>query len=87
MGNKVRFTEGRVQAFTCARGKKYGIHLDTETDGLGVRVTENGARSYVFEKRVNKRSMRLTIGECRPLATEESPTAGARAYRDGGARR
>ncbi len=63
MGNRVRFTEGRVQSLSCPAGKKYGIHLDTETDGLGVRVTENGARSYVFEKRVNKRSMRVTIGD------------------------
>src|SRR5579859_2752304 len=63
MGSKVRFTEGRVQAFTCAPGTQYSIHLDSEVPGLGVRVTGSGARSYIFEKRVNKRSMRVTIGD------------------------
>jgi DNA mismatch endonuclease (patch repair protein) len=59
MANKVRFTEGRVQSLACPPGRKYDIHLDTQTPGLGVRVTESGARSYVFEKR----SMRITVGD------------------------
>jgi integrase len=63
MASKVRFTEGRVQALNCPPGKRYAIHLDTETPGLGVRITENGARSYVFEKRVHGVTMRVTIGD------------------------
>jgi integrase len=78
MGTKVRFTEGRLQRFACPAGKQYGIHLDAETPGLGVRVTENAARSYIFEARVHGKTVRVTIGDVRswPLAKARAEARG-----------
>nr|WP_298718769.1 integrase family protein [uncultured Steroidobacter sp.] len=62
MADRVQFTEGRVKAFK-RPSKSYVIHWDAKTPGLGLRVTANGARSYVFEKRVHRRTVRTTIGD------------------------
>ncbi len=37
-------------------------HWDTHTSGLGLRVTEKGAKSWVVMYRVNGRQRRLTLG-------------------------
>ncbi|HEX4050505.1 MAG TPA: integrase family protein [Steroidobacteraceae bacterium] len=58
----VTFTEERVRRFACPGGKHYELHWDKRQSGLGVRVTANGARSYVFEKRVHRKTRRVTIG-------------------------
>jgi integrase len=63
--SKVAFTEPRVQRFECAEGKKYTLHWDEDTPGMGLRVTNTGARSYVFEKRVHGHTRRVTIGDPR----------------------
>lgn len=70
MGSKVKFTEGRVQGFECAAGERQALWWDAATPHLGVRVTEAGARSYVYQGRVHRESFRLTIGDVRswPLA-------------------
>jgi hypothetical protein len=52
---KVRFTEGRMRKLTCPRPKEM-IYRDTETPGLGLRVTVNGPRNY-YERRVQGRTM------------------------------
>lgn len=59
------FTEPQVRALTCPADKKYGLYWDASTPGLGVRVTEKGAKSYVFEKRVHGGTVRVTIGDTR----------------------
>lgn len=56
------FTQKRVQAFACPAEKAYVIYWDEEVPGLGLRVTANGARAYIFEKRVHGQSVRVTIG-------------------------
>ncbi|MGH8320996.1 MAG: tyrosine-type recombinase/integrase, partial [Gammaproteobacteria bacterium] len=40
----------------------YAIYRDDEMPGLAVRITQSGAISFIFEKRINGRSRRLTIG-------------------------
>jgi integrase len=65
---RFKFTEPRVENFAYSPGKrtkcKYVIAWDTETPGLGLRVTEAGARRYIFDKRIKHgRSVRMTIGD------------------------
>lgn len=56
------FTEGRIRKFH-APADGYALYRDAAQEGLAVRVTANGARSYVFEKRVKGgNTMRSTIG-------------------------
>lgn len=61
--NAVTFTESRVQRFNCPARTDYALHWDAKQAGLGVRVTANGARSYVFEKRLHGKTLRVTIGK------------------------
>lgn len=75
--SKLAFTEVRVKGLTCpatriaTRGLlkghpvpvDYAMFWDESTRGLGLRVTASGARSYIFEKRVHGRTVRVTIGD------------------------
>lgn len=47
------------------KGQK--LHWDSgkgSVSGFGVRVTANGAKSYIVQGRVNGKSVRYTIGPC-----------------------
>jgi len=57
----ITFTEGRVERFA-RPATGYTLNWDAKQSGLGVRVTANGARSYVFERRLHGRTVRVTIG-------------------------
>ena len=45
--------------------QEQSICWDGKTPGLGLRVTANGAKSYIFESRLHGRTVRLTIGDIR----------------------
>ena len=60
---KIKFTAGRIADFKCADGKQQAFIWSAEDKGLGVRVTVNGAKSYIFQSKVNGQSIRVTIGD------------------------
>jgi len=62
---KVNFTAERVATFQCEAGKQQSIMWDAKTPGLGLRVTAAGARSYIFETRLEGKTIRITIGDVR----------------------
>ena len=62
---KVNFTADRVAAFQCEADKQQSIMWDAKTPGLGLRVTAAGARSYIFETRLEGKTIRITIGDVR----------------------
>jgi hypothetical protein len=47
--NRQNFTADRVARFRCEPGKQQTLFWDRKTPGLGLRVTANGAKSYIFE--------------------------------------
>ena len=59
---KVKFTAGRVAGFKCELGKNQSFFWCDTVPGLAVRVTSNGAKSYIFQAKVNGKTMRSTIG-------------------------
>lgn len=61
-GREGNFTTGRVADFHCPPGKQQAIFWDGKQPGLGLRVTANGARAYVFQGWLHGRSVRVTIG-------------------------
>ena len=65
MGSRANFTAGRVSSFECQPGRQQTIFWDGKTPGLGLRATASGARSYIFETRLNGKTLRLTIGDLR----------------------
>jgi integrase len=62
------FTAERVARFRCEPGKHQTLFWDRKTPGLGLRVTANGAKSYIFEARLQGRTLRWTIGDVRTWA-------------------
>ena len=76
MGKRLQrdnFTTGRVAAFTCPPDKQQALYWDGKQPGLGLRVTGNGARAYIFESRLKGRTVRVTIGspDVWPLESDE----------------
>lgn len=62
MAKRENFTAGRVADFACPAGKQQAIYWDGKQPGLGLRVTANDARAYIFESRCQGRTVRVTIG-------------------------
>lgn len=62
---KLNFTAERVNGFKCEAGKQQSILWDAKTPGLGLRATSSGAKSYIFESRLNGKTLRTTIGDVR----------------------
>jgi integrase len=59
---KMNFTADRIAGFICQPGKLQDFYWDAKTPGLGVRVTAQGIKSFIFETRLNGRTLRITIG-------------------------
>ena len=59
---KVNFAAARIARFECPEGKGQAFLWDASAPGLGLRVTANGARSYVFQSEFQGRTLRMTIG-------------------------
>jgi integrase len=51
-----------VSSFQCAPKKRQSLFWDAKTPGLGLRVTNTGNKSYIFETKLHGKTLRLTIG-------------------------
>jgi integrase len=58
-------TAGRIAALSCPQGKGQAFLRDTKAPGLRVRVTASGAKSFVFEGKLRRQTIRLTVGDAR----------------------
>ena len=63
-------TAGIIDALICPEGKTQAFLRDAKSPGLRVRVTAPGSKSYVFERKLNKRTVRKTIGDIRDWSIE-----------------
>ncbi|QZA78188.1 integrase family protein [Deefgea tanakiae] len=70
--SKKNFTAPRVLAFECEEGKAQSFFWDADTDGLGVRVTASGAKSYIHQAKLDGKSIRTTIGDTRAWALDDA---------------
>lgn len=59
---KVKFTAGRIDGYKCEDGKNQSFMWDAAAPGLGLRATANGAKSYMFQAKLNGKAIRVTIG-------------------------
>ena len=62
---RANLTANRLALAKCEAGKQQTFFWDGKTPGLGLRVTAGGAKSFIFESRLNSRTVRLTIGDTR----------------------
>lgn len=65
-------TAGLIDALVCPSGKTQAFLRDLKAPGLRVRVTAAGSKSYVFEGKLNRRTIRRTIGDVRAWPIEEA---------------
>ncbi|MBT9492295.1 MAG: integrase family protein [Paucibacter sp.] len=63
-------TAGAIDRLTCPSGKEQAFLRDSKAPGLRVRVTVLGAKSYVFEAKLNRQTIRRTIGDVRAWSIE-----------------
>jgi integrase len=56
------FTRSRVDAATCPDGKEQAFFWDTRQPGLGLRVASGGRRTFIFEAKLGRQTIRMTIG-------------------------
>ena len=63
---------GLIDALVCPPGKVQAFLRDKKTPGLRVRVTAAGAKSYVFEGKLNRQTIRQTIGDVRAWTIERA---------------
>lgn len=75
---KVNFTAGRVTTFQCEPGKRQSLLWDARTPGLGVRASDGGSKSYIFEARLNGKTLRITIGDVRTWTVSKAQVEATR---------
>lgn len=70
---RVNLTAGVIDRLTCRTDVKAQAFLrDSETPGLRVRVTNTGTKSFVFEAKLNRQTIRRTIGDVRAWSIEQA---------------
>jgi hypothetical protein len=60
--SKLSFTALRIKDATCPKDKYQTFIWDSDAKGLGLRITNSGAKSYVYQGKLNGKTIRLTIG-------------------------
>jgi len=69
----IELTAGAIERLTCRTDTKAQAFLrDTKVPGLRVRVTNTGAKSFVFEAKLNRQTIRRTIGDVRVWSIEKA---------------
>jgi integrase len=58
-------TAGLIERLRCPVAKSQAFLRDTKAPALRVRVTAAGAKSFVFEAKLNRQTVRRTIGDVR----------------------
>jgi integrase len=75
LSDRVNLTAGSIERLTCPIGKQQAFMRDSEAPGLRVRVTSAGAKSFVFEAKLN---IRRTIGDVKVWSIEQARTEARR---------
>ncbi len=80
------FTGRTVSDFKCEPGKQQSLFWDARSPGLGLRVTANGKKSYIFETRLHGKTLRITIGDVLswPLAKAQEEASRLKVLTDQG---
>ena len=66
-----RLTPDRIRRFSCPEGTKQAFLWDTVAPRLAVRATA-GAKAFVFEAKLNRQTIRRTIGDVRAWNIDEA---------------
>ena len=78
LADRVNLTAGAIERLTCPAGKQQAFMRDSEAPGLRVRITSAGAKSFVFEAKLNRQTIRRTIGDVKVWSIEQARTEARR---------
>ena len=78
LADRVNLTAGAIERLTCPAGKQQAFMRDSEAPGLRVRVTAAGAKSFVYEAKLNRQTIRRTIGDVKLWSIEQARTEARR---------
>ncbi|MEY4752579.1 MAG: hypothetical protein RJA44_254, partial [Pseudomonadota bacterium] len=78
LAERVNLTAGTIERLICPEGKQQAFLRDREVPGLRVRVTAAGAKSYVFEAKLNRQTIRRTLGDVKAWSIEQARTEARR---------
>ena len=78
LAERVNLTAGAIERLTCPSGKQQAFMRDSEAPGLRVRVTAAGAKSFVYESKLNRQTIRRTIGDVKAWSIEQARTEARR---------
>lgn len=67
-----RLTLQRIANFTCSADRSQAFLWDTEAPRLAVRATKAGAKSFIFESKLNRHTVRTTIGDVRAWLLDDA---------------
>jgi integrase len=69
----IELTAGVIERLTCPTETKSQAFLrDAKVPGLRVRVTNTGSKSFVFEAKLNRQTIRRKIGDIRSWSIEQA---------------
>ena len=72
-----RLTPDRIRRFSCPADAKQSFLWDTDAPRLAVRAT-TGAKSFIFEAKMNRQTIRVTIGDVRAWNLDDARTEARR---------
>lgn len=78
LAERVNLTAGTIERLACPTGKQQAFMRDSEAPGLRVRVTAAGAKSFVYEAKLNRQTIRRTIGDVKLWSIEQARTEARR---------
>lgn len=67
-------THGLIERLKCPTGKDQAFMRDCKAPALRVRVTAGGAKSFIFEAKLNRQTVRRTIGDVRAWSIDDART-------------
>lgn len=71
-------TAGVLERLACPQEKSQAFLRDGKTPGLRVRVTTTGLKAFIFEAKLNRKTVRCTIGDVRSWSIEQARTEARR---------
>ena len=78
LSERVNLTAGAIERMVCPADKQQAFMRDSEAPGLRVRATAAGAKSFVFESKLNRQTIRCTIGDVKLWSIEQARTEARR---------
>lgn len=75
---RISLTAGRIKELECPPDKGQLLVWDTNTPALAVRVTKSGRKAFVFESRLDGKTLRITIGDVKTWAIGQARTEASR---------